>query len=179
MLDWGEWMQNPFGALGLENDASAQQVRTAYHARVKLCHPDVARDAAHQQQAQAQLTALNLVYAEALRQATHRETHHIAILNPRLVAQKLLDEGHFDSALRALEKSDDRDAAWFVLRGRILLHKNEAEAAHACFRTALRLEPDNAACRELALAAGVAMRKQKTLRGKMSCWARSLVGRSV
>ena len=45
-------MQNPFDALGLTRDANAEQVRAAYHARVKLCHPDCVRDETAQQRSQ-------------------------------------------------------------------------------------------------------------------------------
>ncbi len=170
-------MQNPFGALGLTSDASTAQVRSAYHARVKLCHPDRMRDQASQQAAQDALVRLNLAYAEALRQATFRETNNVAIPDVKQVAKKLLERNQCDGALRILAKSPDRDAEWFSLNGQALLRKGEPEAAYASFRTASRMEPDNRAYQEAALNAGVLMRKQKTLRGRMGTWARDLVGR--
>lgn len=170
-------MQNPFDALGLGRGATTEQVRAAYHARVKLCHPDgIAGDQA-KQVAQDQLVQLNLAYAEAIRQASYREHNAVVVPDAKQVAKKLLEQGHYDSALRILNKALDRDAEWFVIKGNILLKQGEPEAAHACYRTAVRLDPDNAQYRELALSAGVQMRKQKTIRGRMSCWARGIVGK--
>jgi len=88
-----------------------------------------------------------------------------------------LSHGHCDSALRILAKAPDRDSEWYEIQGSVLLKKGEPEAAHTSFRTAVRMEPQNPRYRELALAAGVAMRKQKTLGGKVASWARHVAGR--
>ncbi len=170
-------MQNPFIALGVGADASREQVRAAYHAKVKLCHPDLARDAASQQVAQDELTQLNLVYQEAMRRVAERETTRITIPDPKQVAQKLYEQGQLDSALRILNKTHDRDAGWHALQGSILLKKGEPEAAHASFRAAIHLSPADARLREMALSAAVMMRKQKTFRGRVECWARGVMGR--
>lgn len=170
-------MQNPFVTLGLSVSATAEQVRAAYHERVKQCHPDRMRDEASKQAAQERLVQLNLAYAEAMRQAKFRRDNGITIGNAKQAARRLLEEGRVDSALRMLNKAADRDAEWFALHGSILLAKGEAEAAHACFRTAVRLEPDNVRHRELALDAAVRMRKKKTIRGRMGEWARHIVSK--
>lgn len=170
-------MQNPFSTLGVTSGASTEEIRAAYHARVKLCHPDGVQEAAAQQAAQDELVQLNLCYKEALRLASQRDAGHTVLPDARQVAAKLYEQGHLDSALRMLNKAPERDASWFELQGAILLRKGEAEAAHASFRAAIQLDPDNAGLREMALGAAVRMRKQKTLRGRMSIWARSVMGR--
>ena len=168
-------MENPFAVLGVDRGASVEQVRAAYHCHVKKCHPDAVREPVAQQTAQDALVRLNLAYAEAMRQAASREAGNIVLPDAAQVARKLFDQGLYDGALRVLNKAAVRDAAWFHLQGSILLKKNEAEAAHTCFRAAVRLDPENALYRERALDAAVRMRKQKTLRGRMACWARGLV----
>jgi len=168
-------MQNPFVALGLGTEASREQVRAAYHARVKLCHPDVLSDEEDQRKAQERLVQLNLAYAEAMRQASQRESASVTIPEAKQVARRLLSHGHCDSALRILAKAPDRDSEWYEIQGSILLKKGEAEAAHTSLRTAVRMEPQNPRYRELALAAGVAMRKQKTLGGKVSTWMQHII----
>lgn len=166
-------MQNPFGALGLANGADAEQVRAAYHARVKLCHPDRMQDEAQKRVAQDELIQLNLAYAEALRQASDKVSRKITIPDAKQVAKRLLDQGLLDSALRILSKASCQDAEWYSLKGNILLKKGEPQAAHACFKMAIKLDPENACYHRLALDAGVLIRKQKTLRGRMTCWARN------
>lgn len=170
-------MQDPFAALGLPSDANAAQVRAAYHSKVKQCHPDSVQGTAEQQAAQDKLIRLNLQYKEAMQTIASRGAANVVLPDPRLVAQKLYEQGHLDGALRVLVKAAGRDAGWFVLQGEILLKKGEPEAAHQSFRTAIRLEPENARLREMALAASVAAQKQKTLRGRVGCWARGVMAR--
>ncbi|MCL1795384.1 MAG: J domain-containing protein [Clostridia bacterium] len=170
-------MQNPFIALGLGAEASREQVRAAHHARVKLCHPDVLSDAEDQRRAQERLVQLNLAYAEAMRQASRRESVNVTIPEAKAVARRLLSHGHCDSALRILAKAPNRDSEWYEIHGSVLLKKGEPEAAHASFRIAVRMEPQNPRYRELALAAGVAMRRKKTLGGMVAAWMRHVVGK--
>lgn len=172
-------MQNPYIILGLSSSASEEQIRAAYHERVKRCHPDCVQGTAAQERAQDALVKLNLAYAEAIRRASFRSVNAVGIHDAKKMAKRLLDEGRVDSALRMLNKAAERDAEWFDLQGTILLKKGEPEAAHACFRTAVRMEPENNVHREHALSAGVQMRKQKTLRGRMSGWAKAIVGKMM
>lgn len=172
-------MQNPYVALGIDTGASQAEIRAAYHEKVKRCHPDRMQDQAQQEAAQEVLTQLNLAYAEAMRRATHRRRSAVGIKDAKQAARRLLEQGKPDSALRMLGRDPDRDAEWFALQGSILLRMGQPDGAHASFRTAVRLDPDSAHYRELALAAGVQMRKQKTLRGRMSGWAKSIVGRML
>lgn len=172
-------MQNPFAALGLNDEANAEQIRAAYHARVKLCHPDAVQDYKAQQAAQNDLIALNLNYAEAMRLSTIRHSTQTFIPDAMQVAKQLFAKGHLESALRILGKAKTRDGEWFQLQGEILLKLGEVEAAHASFRSAVRLAPENSTYHEYALRAGVLMRKQQTLLGKIGCWAKGIAGKTL
>lgn len=172
-------MQNPFVALGLDDEASADQIRAAYHARVKLCHPDALQDKKAQQAAQDVLVQLNLTYAEAMRLASLRNSQQAFIPDAMQVAKQLYGKGHYESALRILGKAQTREAEWYQMQGEILLKLGEAEAAHASFRAAVRLSPDNTTYHEYALRAGVLLRKQRTLLGKIGCWAKSITGKAL
>lgn len=172
-------MQNPFVMLGVRADATVDEVRAAYHERVKRYHPDIIKGEAQQRIAEDKLVEINIAYKEAMRRASSREETPVCIGNAKQMAKRLLEQGHLDSAFRVLQKAGERDAEWFSLQGMILLRKGEAEAAHASFRTAVRLEPENTIHRQRALDAAVQMRKQKTIRGRMSGWARNIVGRML
>ena len=172
-------MQDPFGVLGIASSASVEQVRAAYHACVKRCHPDRMRDKAAQLAAKDELVRLNLAYKEALRQAEERREKRIVMPDAMHVARKLYEQGQLDSALRTLNKAPSRDASWFALQGSILLKKREAEAAHASFRTAVRMCPDNKEYWNMKLDAGVEMRKKKNIRSRMGSWVRGAVNRML
>lgn len=172
-------MQNPFATLGLRDEASVEQIRAAYRARVKLCHPDTMQDAKAQQAAQDALIQLNLTYAEAIRLASIRDSSQAFIPDAMQVAKQLFEKGHSESALRILGKAQCRGGEWYQLQGEILMKLGEIEAAHTSFRAAVKLSPENATYHEYALRAGVLLRKQKTLRGKIGCWAKGIAGKTV
>ena len=63
-------MNNPFEVLGLKGWADQEEIRAAYRALVKRCHPDMIQDATLKEEAQQRMVQLNLAYEEALRLAS-------------------------------------------------------------------------------------------------------------
>lgn len=128
-------------------------------------------DMDEQKAAQEKMIALNLAYEEALRiAAPHRAPAYTQAL-PRQdaiqLAQKMLRNQSPESALRQLLRAETRDATWYHLHGQILMLLEKYEAANQSFREAIRLCPDNIEYRRGALDAVVAMRKSKTISGKI------------
>ena len=66
-------MSTPFEELGLRAWADPDEIRAAYRAQVKKCHPDMVRDPAQKEAAQQRMIRLNLAYEEALRLASPRK----------------------------------------------------------------------------------------------------------
>ena len=87
-------MSNPFEVLGLHGSADADEIRAAYRALVKKCHPDQFLDAEEQRAAQEKLLALNLAYEEALKLAAPKRsstyTHTLPSADAKHLAQKML-----------------------------------------------------------------------------------------
>ena len=77
-------MNNPFEVLGLKGWADQDEIRTAYRALVKQCHPDMIQDPEEKKQAQARMVQLNLAYEEALRMAVPKPR---ASATPELTAR--------------------------------------------------------------------------------------------
>ena len=65
-------MNNPFEVLGLKGWADQGEIRNAYRALVKQCHPDMIQDPVRKQEAQDRMVQLNLAYEEAIRLASPR-----------------------------------------------------------------------------------------------------------
>jgi len=164
-------MNNPFEVLGLRATADADEVRSAYRALVKTCHPDRFLDADEQKAAQEKMIALNLAYEEALRLAVpHRPvtyTQQLPQEDAMLLAQKMIRRQNPEAALRHLMRASTRTAAWYDLQGQILMLLEQYESAHQSFREAVRRDPDNIEYRRGALDAAVAMKKANTLQGKL------------
>lgn len=175
-------MQNPFITLGVPETATEQQVHIAYRRLVKECHPDVQPGEAEKESAQARLIALNLAYEEALRR-TSVKARTAYKPSPRLysladtnkLASRLLAQKMYDSALRVLERCSESDETWHFLRGQALAGVGRPEEAHASFRQAVRLSPENNDYRRAALGAFTAAKKQQRPLGRVGAWAKNVL----
>ena len=158
-----------FEMLGLKGGATAQDVRAAYRRLVKTCHPDQFQDAEEQKLAQEKLIQLNLAYEEALKMVERRTVgfNLISMEEAKHFAQRLIDQGNLESALRQLLRAESRDADWYQLQGEVLMQLKQYESAHESYREAVKREPNNIEYRRGALDAAVALRKSQTLVGKL------------
>ena len=164
-------MSNPFEVLGLRPTASADEVRVAYRALVKQCHPDKFPDAEQRKIAQQKMVALNLAYEEAYHLATSRRvnTYNQALPADDAVslAAKMLRQHSPESALRQLMRAETRGGPWYAMQGHILMQMGQYESAHQSYREAVRLEPDNNVFRQGALDAALAMKRAQTFTGRI------------
>ena len=160
---------SPFELLGVKPGASAEEVRSAYRQMVKSCHPDQFQDAEEQKKAQEKLIKLNLAYEAALKFAARRTVgfNLISQEEAKHFAQRLIDQGNLESALRQLGRADSKDAEWYFMQGNILMALKQYETAHQSYREAVRRDPDNRQFREGALDAALAIKKSKTISGKI------------
>jgi len=160
---------NPFELLGVKPGSSAEEVRTAYRRMVKSCHPDQFQDADEQKAAQEKLIRLNLAYEAALKLASRRTVgfNLISQEEAKHFAQRLVEQGNLESALRQLNRADSKDADWYYLQGKILMALRQYETAHQSYREAVRRDPENRQYREGALDAALAMKKNRPLGEKL------------
>ena len=158
--------------LGLNAGADADDVRNAYRRLVKTCHPDKFLDADERKAAQEKMIALNLAYEEALKLTASRRTvesynKELPLEEALAVAAKMLRRDNPESALRHLMRSPERDGRWYAMQGAILMAMDQFGTAHQSYREAVRQEPDNNEFRRGALAAAVALKKSRTLFGRI------------
>ena len=174
---------NAFEILGLSASADEQQLRQAYHDRVKACHPDQFADEAAQQKAQEQLVQLNLAYEEAMRQLANRrqqevyQNHKIPVAQAKQVAKRLLEQQRYESALLQLSRAETKDDEWYFIQGQLLMGMRQYGTAHQSFREAVRLQPENLEYRRGALDAAVAVKKHQKWPYRVLEWADGLVHR--
>lgn len=167
---------NAFETLGLTAEADEQQIRQAYHARVKSCHPDQFADQETQKNAQEQLILLNLAYKEALRQTASRAPvyHTVPAAQAKSTARRLLEQQRYESALLQLGRADAKDDEWYFIQGQLLMGMRQYSSAHQAFREAVRLQPDNMEYRRGALDAALEVKKHQKLAYRMADWAGNL-----
>ena len=161
-----------FEILGLPEDADQQQVRQAYHALVKACHPDQFPDGEAQKKAQEELIRLNLAYEEALRLSAGRVPHYqVPGEEAKALARKLLEQGRYESALLQLSRTEERDDEWYFLQGEVLMAMRQFASAHQAYREAIRQDPENNEYRRGALEAALQVKKHQRLPYRVMDWA--------
>ncbi len=173
-------IRNPFEVLGLSAGASAEDVRTAYRQLVKSCHPDKFLDADERKAAQEKMIALNLAYEEALKMTASRRSaatnynRELTLEEAIALSEKMLRRESPESALRHLMRTKNRNGTWFAMQGRILMALEQYENAHQSYREAVRREPHNNVFRQGALEAAVALKKSRTVAGRIGKLLRKL-----
>ena len=114
-------MNNPFEVLGLKGWADQEEIRAAYRALVKRCHPDMIQDATLKEEAQQRMVQLNLAYEEALRMATPRAagtfTPELSSAQAVLMAERALARDNPEGALMQLMRSGTKDGDWYYMQG--------------------------------------------------------------
>lgn len=152
---------NAFEVLGLNMDADQAQVRAAYRSHVKRCHPDQFQEKEQQERAQEQLIRLNLAYEEALRITAQRQVgfSSVPVEDAKRMAQKLMEQGRTENALRQLMRASVKDAEWYYLQGELLMRMRQYASAHQSYREATRRDPDNLQYRRGAFEAAKAVKK--------------------
>ncbi len=171
-------MSTPFEELGLRAWADPDEIRSAYRSLVKQCHPDMVQDPAKKEEAQQRMIRLNLAYEEALRLATPRQQAAYSRELPKeealILAERMMQKGRPESALRQLMRAESRDAVWHFAYGRVLMQMEHYHEAHLAYREAVRQDPENREYRAGALEAALAEKKEKTLGGKVKKFIRNL-----
>ena len=173
-------MNNPFEVLGLKGWAGPDEIRTAYRALARQCHPDMIQDPAEKEAAQTRMVALNLAYEEALRLASPRTgantvTPELSCAESILMAQRAMARNNPQGALRSLIRCGKRDGDWYYMQGKVLMALEEFDSAHQSFREAVRMDPENNVYRAGALAAAVALQKEQKLPGKVKKVFKNLI----
>jgi len=164
---------NPFAVLGLKPTADADEVRTAYRNLVKTCHSDKFLDADERKAAQEKMIALNLAYEEALKLTASRRSaatnynRELTVEEAVALAEKMLRRDSPESALRQLMRTKARNGAWYAMQGNVLMALEQYESAHQSYREAVRRAPNNNVFRQGALDAAVALKKSRTLWGRI------------
>lgn len=171
-------MDNPFEVLGLQAWADPDEIRSAYRSKAKQCHPDQFQDPERKKAAQDEMIRLNLAYEQAIKLATPRQHAAYEQEIPKeeavRLAKRMLERNSTESALRQLDRSDSRDAAWYFTRGQVYMVLEQFEDAHKAFRQAIDMNPDSNVYRAADLDAVVALRKAGTLGGKIDKFFRDV-----
>ena len=173
-----ESILDPFKILEVGPDADLDTIKTAYHRLVKRWHPDQFTDSAEQEIAQTHLVELNLAYQAAVRAAGQRRTGHgapdLPLGEAKALSRHLYSVRQYESALRQLARSREKDAEFYYLEGQILAALRQYGSAHQAYRVAVQMDPTNREYHRAAFNAAMTYQKHRRLPYRVADWAGGL-----
>lgn len=133
---------NPYEVLGVTENATDEEVKTAYRRLVKKYHPDRYEHGSREQAAAAEkLKQINAAYDMILkiRQGNFNWSGTPQFTEIRAAIQR----GAIGEAEAMLNRMSERPAEWHYLMGIVLLRRGWYDGAAQHFRQAYQMEPGN------------------------------------
>ena len=154
-------MTDPYQVLGVDRNASTQQIKTAYRTLAKKYHPDNFDGNPLQDVAEEKMQEINEAYDFIISErerggssnsdnggynygygnssSSYTDTNNYSYI------RNLIENGRLDDAEILLEQIQlqSRDAQWYYLKGRINYNRGWVNDAYSYFSTAYRMEPNN------------------------------------
>ncbi len=134
---------NPYQILGVNENASEEEIKSAYRKLVKKYHPDrFANDPAQQAAAAEKLKSVNAAYdmIGKMKQGNYQWSNTPQFAQVRSYIQS----GMIAQAEDALNRMSERPAEWHYLMGICMMRRGWYDGAAAHFDQAHQMEPNNA-----------------------------------
>ncbi|MBQ8000170.1 MAG: DnaJ domain-containing protein [Ruminococcus sp.] len=152
--------KNPYAVLGVPENATDEQIKSAYRELAKKYHPDNYQDSPLRDLATEKMKEINEAYDEVQKmrkegrsysssggytynagsynQGRYTHTNYPDVRN-------FIRAGRLDDAQTILSgvPSSNRDAEWYFLQGMIHYNRGWTDEAYSCFRTACDMDPQN------------------------------------
>ena len=140
---------NPYEVLGIKEGASEEEIRAAYRELVKKYHPDKYQDNPLADLAEQKLREVNEAYDMLMKDITNPNGYQSYSSGnaPRpdyMQARRYIDAQNLAAADDILNRSQDRSAEWFFLKGVIASRKGWYDEGVSNLQTACNMQPNNA-----------------------------------
>lgn len=152
-------MRNPYEVLGIKENATQDEIKSAYRKLAKQYHPDQYGNNPLRELAEEKMREINEAYDELTKnngKANHNSSsssnssyssnqsyNNNSDFNLYQSIRADLNMGNIASAENKLNSTNNRSAEWYFLMGMVNLRKNWFDSAYNLISQACRMEPNN------------------------------------
>lgn len=148
-------MNNPYEVLGIKEGSSEDEIKRAYRELVKKYHPDQYQDNPLSKLAELKLREINEAYDYLMKNsASRRETSYTngndgnnwSNQNDNEFFNQVkthINSGNEQLAEDMLERSGNRTAPWYYMKGLIYMRRGWYDEAHTHIQRAVSMDPSN------------------------------------
>ena len=143
-------MKNPYEVLGVREGSSIDEIKKAYKELVRKYHPDQYQNHPLSDLAEEKLKEINEAYDTLSKQYDSGNVGYNGGNNGYrgndssfAQARNYINTGNIMAAEQLLDRSGNRTAEWFYLKGVIFMRKGWYNEAHTNLQTACSMDPSN------------------------------------
>ncbi len=140
-------MKNPYEILGVNENATDDEIKSAYHELARKYHPDNFTDDTMKELAEEKMKEINEAYDILSRRGGGNSSYTSSEF---LHIRQMINNGNFSEAEIKLDamNASDRNAEWNFLKGCIVSQRGWYLDAQKYFEIACRMDPRNAEYRQ-------------------------------
>ena len=147
-------MKDPYSVLGVDKNATDEQIKNAYRELARKYHPDNYADNPLSDLASEKMKEINDAYDEIVNSRrngsskksggnAYNGSYNGGTSFPEV--RSLINQGRLEQAQEILDgvPPGNRDAEWYFLNGTVLYRRGWFDQAYTSFATAVRMNPNN------------------------------------
>lgn len=141
-------MNDPYKILGVDRNATDEEIKEAYRSLARKYHPDNYGDNPLSDLAEDKMKEINEAYDAIvnMRKNSHNKGYTSQASSSAFPeVRNLISQGRLEQALELLDgiPPHERNAEWYFLNGTVLYRRGWFDQAFTSFSTASRMDPSN------------------------------------
>ena len=143
-------MKDPYSVLGVNKNATEDEIKKAYRELARKYHPDGYAGNPLSDLANEKMEEINAAYDEIMAKRSKKGGYtdsYSAYSGSSAFSdiRAMISQGRFEEAQELLDgvPPEKRDGEWYFLNGSVLYRRGWFEDAYTSFATATRMNPDN------------------------------------